>query len=145
MSLALAPVDAVEDLLGRFAHFRRRFFRVRTDFEADLMEWFGLNAGQARIVALEEVRPQYIKFDRSIIQNLDTADASRRRMVASLVSMVGELEIVPLAECVETAEECAACADAGFMLSQGFYHGKPQPATHYLQDQACTNHESAAK
>jgi hypothetical protein len=49
--LALAPADAVEDLLGRFAHFRRRFFRVRSDFEADLMEWFGLNAGQARIVA----------------------------------------------------------------------------------------------
>jgi len=52
MSLALFPVDAVEDLLGRFAYFRRRFFRVRTDFEADLMEWFGLNAGQARIVAV---------------------------------------------------------------------------------------------
>ena len=52
MSLALTPADAVEDLLGRFAHFRRRFFRVRSDFEADLMEWFGLNAGQARILAV---------------------------------------------------------------------------------------------
>ncbi len=103
-------------------------------------------AGQARIVELEEVRPEYIKFDRSMIQNLDAADASRRRMVASLVSMVGELGIVPLAECVETAEECAACADAGFLLSQGFYHGKPLPAMHYLQNQACTHHdESAAK
>jgi len=102
-------------------------------------------AGQARIVELEEVRPEYIKFDRSIIQHLDSADTSRRRLVASLVSMVGELGIVPLAECVETAEECAACADAGFLLSQGFYHGKPLPATHYLQNQACTNHESAAK
>lgn len=102
-------------------------------------------AGQARIVELEEVRPQYIKFDRSMIQNLDTADASRRRLVANLVSMVGELGIVPLAECVETADECAACVDAGFVLSQGYYHGKPMPATHYLQSQACTNHESAAK
>jgi hypothetical protein len=52
MTVALFPADAVEDLLGRFAHFRRSFFRVRTDFEADLMEWFGLNAGQARIVAV---------------------------------------------------------------------------------------------
>lgn len=52
MTLALAPVDAVEDILARFAHFRRRFFHVHTDFEADLMEWFGMNAGQARIVAV---------------------------------------------------------------------------------------------
>ena len=52
MSLALTRADAIEDLLGRFGHFRRRFFRVRTDFEADLMEWFGLNAGQARILAV---------------------------------------------------------------------------------------------
>jgi hypothetical protein len=51
-SLVLFPADAVEDLLGRFAHFRRGFFRVGTDFEADLMEWFGLNAGQARILAV---------------------------------------------------------------------------------------------
>ena len=102
-------------------------------------------AGQARIVELAEVRPQYIKFDRLMIQNLDTADASRQRFVASLVAMVGELGIVPLAECVETAEECAACIEAGFALAQGFYHGRPMPVTHYMRSQGCSNYENPAQ
>ncbi|HEY2253325.1 MAG TPA: EAL domain-containing protein [Planctomycetaceae bacterium] len=102
-------------------------------------------AGQARMVELAEVRPSYIKFDRSMIQNLDTADASRRRLVKNLVSMVAELRIVPLAECIETAEECAACVDAGFALAQGYYHGKPLPATHYMQSQSGSIHENRAR
>ncbi|MBI3862186.1 MAG: EAL domain-containing protein [Planctomycetia bacterium] len=89
-------------------------------------------AGQARIVELAEVRPQYIKFDRSMIQNLQTADASRLRVVAGMVAMVNDLGIVPLAEGVETPEERDACVAAGFVLSQGFLHGKPMPAAHYL-------------
>ena len=102
-------------------------------------------AGQARIAQLAEVRPQYIKFDRSMIQNLDAADASRRRLVTSLVAMVGELGIVPLAEGVETAEECAACVDCGFVLSQGYCHGKPMPVTHYNKSQGCSSDEHTAR
>lgn len=52
MSLALTSPDLVEDLLGRLVHYRRQAFGARTDFEACLMEWFGLNAGQARILAV---------------------------------------------------------------------------------------------
>lgn len=95
-------------------------------------------AGQARIVELAEVLPVYIKFDRSMIQNLDTADTSRRRFVASLVAMVLELGVTPLAEGVETAGEQEACIAAGFVLSQGFFHGKPQPAAHYLRHELST-------
>ena len=62
-SLGLVPADAVDDLLGRLAHFRRRSFRVRTDFEADLMEWFGLNAGQARIVAVLYAAPGAVRVE----------------------------------------------------------------------------------
>jgi EAL domain-containing protein (putative c-di-GMP-specific phosphodiesterase class I) len=89
-------------------------------------------AGQARIAELAEVRPNYIKFDRSMIKNLHAADASRLRVVAGLVAMVNDLGITSLAEGVETAEERDACVAAGFVLSQGFYHGRPMPAAHYL-------------
>jgi EAL domain-containing protein (putative c-di-GMP-specific phosphodiesterase class I) len=89
-------------------------------------------AGQARLVELAEVRPHYIKFDRSMIKNLHTADASRVRVVAGLVAMVNDLGIISLAEGVETTEERDACVAAGFVLSQGFHHGRPMPAAHYL-------------
>ena len=100
-------------------------------------------AGQARIAELAAVHPHYVKFDRCMIHNLHSADASRRRVVAMLVQMILEVGIIPLAECVESAAEAQACKEAGFILSQGYLHGKPQPATHYAEqariERACTD------
>ncbi|MDB5388051.1 MAG: yjcC 2, partial [Planctomycetaceae bacterium] len=88
-------------------------------------------AGQARILEIAAVRPHYVKFDRCMIHDLHI-DASRRRVVAMLVQMIREVGITPLAECVETVAEAQACIEAGFVLSQGYLHGKPMPAAHYI-------------
>ncbi len=93
-------------------------------------------AGQARILEIASVRPHYVKFDRCMIHDLHSADPSRRRVVAMLVQMILEQGIVPLAECVENTAEAEACQEAGFVLSQGYLHGKPMPGTHYINQQA---------
>ena len=90
-------------------------------------------AGQGRIAELAAVHPNYVKFDRCMIHDLHNADAARRRVVAMLVQMILEVGIIPLAECVENAGEAQACIEAGFVLSQGYLHGKPQPASHYIE------------
>lgn len=90
-------------------------------------------AGQARLVELAAVRPDYVKFDRCMIHNLHAADSSRKRVVATLVQMIREVGIVPLAECVESEDEAQACTEAGFVLSQGYLHGKPMPAAHFVE------------
>jgi hypothetical protein len=89
MSLALIPADAVEDLLGRFAHFRRGFFRVRTDFEADLMEWFGLNAGQARIVAVLYAAQGAVRVE-SMMRSADVRRGSLNKYLARVREALGE-------------------------------------------------------
>ena len=66
-----------------------------------------------------------------MIHDLHSADSSRRRVVAMLVQMILDEGIIPLSECVESQEEAQACLEAGFVLSQGYLHGKPMPATHY--------------
>ena len=88
-------------------------------------------AGQARLLEIAAVRPHYVKFDRCMIHDLHSADSSRRRVVAMLVQMILDEGIIPLSECVESQEEAQACLEAGFVLSQGYLHGKPMPATHY--------------
>src|SRR5262249_32970784 len=45
-------------------------------------------AGQARLVELVDVPPDYLKFDMSLVQNLETASTERQRMLSSLVQMV---------------------------------------------------------
>jgi EAL domain-containing protein (putative c-di-GMP-specific phosphodiesterase class I) len=90
-------------------------------------------AGQPRLQELADVPPDVIKFDIHLIHGLPHASLERRRMVQSLVQIAKDLDVVPLAEGVETQDEAEVCYDLGFELAQGFYFGKPAPAKTWLQ------------
>ena len=85
-------------------------------------------AGQARLNDLCEVPPDYIKFDISLIRNIHLVSSRRQNMIATLVQMVSELEVIPLAEGIESEAESRVCTQLGFELAQGFYFGRPRPA-----------------
>jgi EAL domain-containing protein (putative c-di-GMP-specific phosphodiesterase class I) len=84
-------------------------------------------AGQARLTELFEVRPDYLKFDMSLIRNIHEASAEQIEMVKSLVQMVRHMNIAPLAEGVESEAEREVCTELGFELAQGYLFGKPAP------------------
>jgi EAL domain-containing protein (putative c-di-GMP-specific phosphodiesterase class I) len=81
-------------------------------------------AGQARLVELGDVPPDYLKFDIELVHEIDRASPERKRMLASLVRIVNDLGIASLAEGVETEAEHDACRDMGFAFAQGYYYGK---------------------
>ncbi|WP_146528217.1 EAL domain-containing protein [Novipirellula artificiosorum] len=85
-------------------------------------------SGQARLAELIEARPHIVKFDISLIRDIDTADSCRRKMLSNLVNMVCDLDIMALAEGVETEAESETCTELGFHLGQGYYYGRPAPA-----------------
>lgn len=89
-------------------------------------------AGQTRLSELVEAPPDYLKFDISLIRNVDQAPPERRRMLQSLINMVIDLGVQPLAEGVETAEEAATCRELGFTTAQGYHFGTPAPVRQYL-------------
>jgi EAL domain-containing protein (putative c-di-GMP-specific phosphodiesterase class I) len=89
-------------------------------------------AGQARLIELVEVPPHVLKFDRALIMEIDQASAQRQHMLASLVRMVRELGILPLAEGMETEMEAKTCVQLGFELNQGFFYGRPAPIEEVL-------------
>ena len=84
-------------------------------------------AGQARLLELAEVPPHYLKFDMSFVRGIDTAPASRQRLLTSLVSVARDLLVYTVAEGVETAEEADVCMKIGFTHAQGFFFGRPRP------------------
>ncbi len=88
-------------------------------------------AGQSRLIELVEVRPDYLKFDMQLIQGMDASSMSRVRMVRSLVKMVTDLGIVPLAEGIETEDVGDLCRHMGFQLAQGYYYGRPAAISAY--------------
>lgn len=86
-------------------------------------------AGQARLIELVNVKPDYLKFDIGLIRDIDKRSAQQQQLVASLVRMVREIGIVALAEGVERDQEAEMCRELGFELAQGFFYGKPAPGT----------------
>lgn len=86
-------------------------------------------SGQTRLAELIEAPPDYLKFDISLVRNIDTATPERLRLMQSLVSMVRDLGIIALAEGIETAGEAEVCKELGFETAQGFYYGRPRTAT----------------
>ena len=70
--------------------------------------------------------PDYLKFDRKLIQDIHAAPAQRQQMLAALVRMARDLGIAPLAEGIELADEADVCRQLGFTLGQGYFYGRPQ-------------------
>lgn len=90
-------------------------------------------AGQARLVELVDVPPDYLKFDMQLVQGLAGATLERQRMVESLVQMTRDLGIIALAEGIEEQADHEVCKQMGFVCSQGFLYGKPARPSTFLE------------
>jgi EAL domain-containing protein (putative c-di-GMP-specific phosphodiesterase class I) len=88
-------------------------------------------AGQSRLTELVEYKPDYLKFDMSLIRDIDSASPQRQQVLSTLVRMVRDLGIVAVAEGVETQAESTTCQEMGFDWGQGFFWGRPAPAREF--------------
>jgi EAL domain-containing protein (putative c-di-GMP-specific phosphodiesterase class I) len=96
-------------------------------------------AGQARLVELGEVPPDFLKFDIELIHEIDRASPERQRMLASLVAIVKDLGIASLAEGVETEAEHVACRQMGFDFGQGYLYGRAELAQRFVEATSLAN------
>jgi EAL domain-containing protein (putative c-di-GMP-specific phosphodiesterase class I) len=126
----ITPSQAITIEIHEAAMTDRNMMR---DFRSLLIEldmqlaYDDFGAGQTRLDELTLVPPDYLKFDISLIRDVDTAPAGRRNLIESLVRAVSNLGVTPLAEGIETPAEAAACLELGFTLAQGYYFGRPAP------------------
>ena len=82
-------------------------------------------AGYATFRHILALRPDVIKMDRSITQDIDT-DTARRALATALVIFAGELGASVVAEGVETEAEILALRRAGIHRAQGFALARPK-------------------
>jgi EAL domain-containing protein (putative c-di-GMP-specific phosphodiesterase class I) len=88
-------------------------------------------SGQARLLELAEVPPDYLKVDRSLIRNIHQASPRRQRMIEVLVHFLNETGVKTLAEGVSCVEEDQICRQLNFDCAQGYYYGKPAPRENF--------------
>jgi EAL domain-containing protein (putative c-di-GMP-specific phosphodiesterase class I) len=94
-------------------------------------------SGDGRLIALAAIRPEIVKFDARLIRDIHQATSCRQRTLRSLVQMVLDLGIVPLAEGIEHEEEATVCRMLGFKLAQGFLFSQPVALTGIPPRSAC--------
>jgi EAL domain-containing protein (putative c-di-GMP-specific phosphodiesterase class I) len=83
-----------------------------------------LGAGHSNLQRLALLKPDILKLDRSLIQNLGS-DFFKQEIFKSLVGLGRNLGALVLAEGVETEDEVAACLNFGADLFQGYYFARP--------------------
>ncbi len=81
-------------------------------------------AGYAGLNLLASFQPDIIKIDMELIRNIDTSK-SRQAIVKSLTRMCEELEVIVVAEGVETKSERDTLVSFGINLFQGYFFCKP--------------------
>lgn len=82
-------------------------------------------AGQARLLELAEVPPDFIKFDKSLIPDAGQPDSPRHRLLENLSHMVADLGVKTLVEGVEDERSADDCRAIGIDYMQGYHFGYP--------------------
>jgi len=81
-------------------------------------------AGYAGLNLLSNLRPDLIKIDMQLIRDIQNNKA-KQAIVAGIVSIAREMDLMVLAEGIESADELRVLRAAGINLFQGFYFAKP--------------------
>jgi EAL domain-containing protein (putative c-di-GMP-specific phosphodiesterase class I)/GGDEF domain-containing protein len=118
----LAPGDVVVEITERVAitqHdefqrslrlFKKRGYRVAVD---------DMGAGYASLQSLASIEPDFLKFDTSLVRDIDR-NSIKRSLLESLRQLADKIHARVIAEGVERPEECSALVDLGIELGQGF-------------------------
>lgn len=82
--------------------------------------------GYSNTSNLIRYNPDYVKIDRSLIENIHTKPKVRK-LVSGIIEFIHENGYQALAEGVETFEELQTMIQLGSDLIQGYYTSKPKP------------------
>ncbi len=110
---SLDQVPGVHDLIQRL---RAMGFRLALD---------DLGAGYAGLTSFATIEPDVVKMDMSLVRDIHLS-AVKRKVVEKLTSLARELDIIVVAEGVETAAERVVLTSIGCDLMQGYLFAKPE-------------------
>jgi EAL domain-containing protein (putative c-di-GMP-specific phosphodiesterase class I) len=84
--------------------------------------------GYSSLARLQHMPVDILKIDQAFIRDVDM-DVGQAGMVRAMIQLAQSLDMVPLAEGIETESEYVFLRSNGCRLAQGFYFAKPVPAS----------------
>lgn len=98
-------------------HYRSQGYRIAID---------DVGAGYSSLQSIVELRPDYMKVDRSIIQHIHNDDV-KEHILTTLQEVAGKIGSELIAEGIETGEELDKLVKMGVPYAQGYWLGRPAP------------------
>ena len=114
-----------QSILRSFDKVQEAIQGLRAEGVSFAIDDVGGGAVSLRDVAI--LKPDYIKFDRSLIRQID-ANVTKQQIILSLILFANAIQATTTAEGIETPEECATMQMLGITLAQGYYFAKPGKA-----------------
>lgn len=105
-------------------HYRKQGYRIAID---------DAGAGYSSMQAIAELQPDFIKIDRSLIQDIHE-NKVKEYILETFVTFAQKMNISLIAEGIEQEEELIKLTRLGVHYAQGFLLGKPQTTHAKIQD-----------
>ena len=91
--------------------FKERGYQVAVD---------DMGAGYSSLQSLANIQPDFLKFDVSLVRDIDRSSI-KRSLLDSLRQLAVKIDARVIAEGVERVEEMATLLDLGIELGQGYH------------------------
>jgi EAL domain-containing protein (putative c-di-GMP-specific phosphodiesterase class I)/GGDEF domain-containing protein len=117
-------IDDYASFTKALDHYRKQGYRIAID---------DAGAGYSSLQAIAELRPDYIKIDRSIIHRIDR-NKIKEILLETLAVFAQKINCQIIAEGIETFEELEIVRRLGVHFGQGYLLGRPQPKLQPVPD-----------
>lgn len=114
-----------QSILRSFDKVRGALLELKEQGVSVAIDDVGGGAVSLRDVAV--LKPDYIKFDRSLIRQIDVS-TTKQQIVLSLILFAKGIHAETTAEGIETKEEYETMLMCGVKFGQGYYFARPGPA-----------------
>jgi EAL domain-containing protein (putative c-di-GMP-specific phosphodiesterase class I) len=111
-----ATLEGMQDIRKRVAALRSLGYRIAID---------DLGAGYAGLTSFAHLEPDVVKIDRSLVQDIGS-DRTKQKLLSSLASLCGQLDMSVICEGIETLEERDTLLNLHCDLLQGYLFARPE-------------------
>lgn len=129
-------------------HFQKLWDGLKKNGVLVILDDFG--TGYSNLHCLGDLRPNYIKIDRSFTLKV-LNNQYEHDLMTQIITMTHKLDLTICVEGIETEDEFAKISELDPDYIQGFLFGKPQPAEEFYENlikpaiAACGTHEVSAQ
>lgn len=89
-----------------------------------------VGSAYSHLALMDRIQPSFLKISNTFGTAAES-DATKRRIVGNVLALARDFNCRTILEGIESRATANAAIDLGVDLAQGFYFGRPLPATHW--------------